>query len=318
MATLLEGKEIMEDNQLPEVPDKVMEALENSSGGKIQILASDIVPEGTFLATKELSDAFKNVKTKAKELGTEEQPKKVEPLANGFMFQAGKTQAGDEPFYLEVHLVGEDQYAVSGNKNGMLTRDDIKALRKSLKSVMNQEKEQYLPKEEEKPAAKTHPGAAANWDPNDAYPDLDEDEEMDFDDYNGDAPNPTQYMIAEDVLIPGTDVTLKKGTLIPSAAQEDDIPFEPVDSATFDKSEWSVDYTKHGTDPNLGPIPIGSVIESTATGAVYQITDIKKYNSPLADMTYDCYWVNPLTPGFHLKPFHLSKNASVKVLKKTK
>lgn len=73
----------------------------------------------------------------------EEKEIKQEELINGFMVQAGKAQVGTDPFWLEVHLVDKDQYYISGNKNGVMTRAEIKSLRKNLKKVMNSEVYEY-------------------------------------------------------------------------------------------------------------------------------------------------------------------------------
>ena len=112
--------------------------IEKQPDGIIKIVMGDIVVPNTFIPSTEMSDKI----DEAVQKGVENAPK-IEALSKGFMFQAGTTMAGDEPFYIELHLIGEDQYAVSANKNGVLTRNDIKALRKSLKTVMNQEKETY-------------------------------------------------------------------------------------------------------------------------------------------------------------------------------
>jgi hypothetical protein len=112
--------------------------LQKQPDGTIKIVMGEIVMPNTFIPSTQMNETM----DKATQKGVEDAPK-VEALSKGFMFQAGTTMAGDEPFYIEVHLIGEDQYAVSANKNGVLTRNDIKALRKNLKAVMNQEKDTY-------------------------------------------------------------------------------------------------------------------------------------------------------------------------------
>lgn len=102
----------------------------------------DSFTDSEWLGSSELLEGIKSAKPDVAE--GEETPK-LQTLAKGFMFTANKPMAGQHPFYLEGHLIGEDQYAVSANKNGVLTRADIKALRKALKALMNKEKEDFNP-----------------------------------------------------------------------------------------------------------------------------------------------------------------------------
>lgn len=78
---------------------------------------------------------------------------KVKEMQDGFQLQAGKAQVGENPFWIDVQLVGLDQYLISGNSNGVMTREEIKKLRKELKKVMNMEKHQHpeeFPEDKEK------------------------------------------------------------------------------------------------------------------------------------------------------------------------
>jgi hypothetical protein len=124
--------------------DKVIEDKIKEEDGKI-MFPLDLFTAGEPKNSSEFLELIDAAKAEITDntLGEDEQQPKLQSLAKGFMFQAGKAMAGNEPFYTEVHLIGENQYAVSGNKNGVLTRSDIKALRKSLKALMNQEKEEY-------------------------------------------------------------------------------------------------------------------------------------------------------------------------------
>src|SRR6476469_1815552 len=124
---------------------QIEEAVEEQiveDNGKIKF-PLDLFTAGSEFETSELLTAIKAAKPEVEDENAE-QPK-LQTLAKGFMFQAGKAMSGPEPFYLEAHLIGENQYALSANKNGVLTRNDIKALRKSLKAMMNQENEEYNP-----------------------------------------------------------------------------------------------------------------------------------------------------------------------------
>lgn len=114
--------------------------VEVAENGKIKF-PLDLFTSGEWFTSDELITTIADAQPDPTE-GEEEVPK-LQALAKGFMFQAGKAMAGQEPFYLETHLIGENQYAVSGNKNGVMTRADVKALRKALKSLLNQEKEDY-------------------------------------------------------------------------------------------------------------------------------------------------------------------------------
>ena len=113
--------------------------VEKTPDGKIKIQLSEIVALDTFIPSTEMNAVIDEVKENTK-AATEQ---KVETLSQGFMFQAGQPMAGDEPFFITVNLIGQDQYSVSSGKNGLLSREDIKALRKNLKAVMNAEKEQF-------------------------------------------------------------------------------------------------------------------------------------------------------------------------------
>lgn len=118
---------------------------------KIQLSEVPSFAEG-FVLSSDANESMDTLTAKS----VEDAPK-VEALSQGFMFQAGQAMAGQEPFYLTVNLVGQDQYAVSGNKNGMLSREDIKALRKQLKAVMNEEKDQFNVGKKKNPAAEIGP-----------------------------------------------------------------------------------------------------------------------------------------------------------------
>ena len=119
--------------------DEVEVDVPKTPEGKIKIQLNEVpsFAEG-FVSSGDANTSIDILTAK----GVENAPK-MEALSQGFMFQAGQAMAGEEPFYLTVNLIGQDQYAVSGNKNGLLGREDIKALRKQLKAVMNEEKEQF-------------------------------------------------------------------------------------------------------------------------------------------------------------------------------
>lgn len=155
MATSLEAK-IAQAEKANAILDKMEETGEDEvkqPEGKIKIQLSE-VPSFTegFVLSSEANESLDTLTAK----GVEDAPK-VEALSQGFMFQAGQPMAGQEPFYLTVSLIGKDQYAVSGNKNGLLSRNDIKALRKQLKTVMNEEKEQFNVGKKKNPAAEIAP-----------------------------------------------------------------------------------------------------------------------------------------------------------------
>ena len=62
-------------------------------------------------------------------------PAQIQQLKKGFIFSAGKSVVGEDPFYIEVHQIGEDEFSVSANKNGILSKDDLKSLRKCIKQT---------------------------------------------------------------------------------------------------------------------------------------------------------------------------------------
>lgn len=127
-----------------ETLDKMVEEQVVEENGKIKF-PLDLFTAGEYMDSDEFLTAVKGAKEEIKPEDEEAETPKLQTLAKGFMFQAAKSMAGAEPFYTEVHLIGENQYAISANKNGVLTRNDIKALRKSLKALMNQEKEEFSP-----------------------------------------------------------------------------------------------------------------------------------------------------------------------------
>lgn len=133
-------------NSLDMVPDtmieKIIEDKVKEEDGKIKF-PLDLYTTGEWMGSTELLESIEAAGSELDVVDSEAEKPKLQSLAKGFMFQAGKAMSGQEPFYTEVHLIGENQYAVSANKNGVLTRSDIKALRKSLKALMNQEKEEY-------------------------------------------------------------------------------------------------------------------------------------------------------------------------------
>ena len=159
MATSLEAK-IAQAEKANAILDKMdetgMDEVEvdtpKTPDGTIKIQLSDVIALDTFVPSSEMNKTMDEATSK----GVEDAPK-IEALSQGFMFQAGQAMAGQEPFYLTVNLVGQDQYAVSGNKNGLLSREDIKALRKQLKAVMNEEKEQFNVGKKKNPAAEIGP-----------------------------------------------------------------------------------------------------------------------------------------------------------------
>lgn len=131
-------------NSLDMLPDSAIDyMIEQQEKGKddgVIKFPLNVFTDGEWLGSTEILDALKNAKPEADE---EEKAPKLQTLATGFMFTADKAVAGNHPFYLEAHLIGENQYAFSANKNGVLTRADVKALRKALKSLLNQEKEEF-------------------------------------------------------------------------------------------------------------------------------------------------------------------------------
>ena len=165
MATSLEAK-IAQAEKANAILDKMEETGEDEvkqPEGKIKIQLSEVISLDTFVPSSEMNETMDQATNKS----VEDAPK-IEALSQGFMFVAGQPMAGNDPFYLTVNLIGKDQYAVSGNKNGVLTREDIKALRKQLKTVMNEEKEQFnVGKKKNKPTEEYDDGMNDSYDPGD-------------------------------------------------------------------------------------------------------------------------------------------------------
>lgn len=142
---------------LPEIHDSLMETLgaidaEMKAGQTLKIIDALDDADGPgdpdlLKAVGELKDiSFQPTADKVgfnPDAPLEEEEPKVKKMIDGFTIQASKSQVGENPFWVDVQLVGVDQYLISGNSNGVMTRDEIKSLRKQLKQIMNMEKSTY-------------------------------------------------------------------------------------------------------------------------------------------------------------------------------
>lgn len=68
----------------------------------------------------------------------------IDAYASGFMFQANQAiPEGTEPFFMDFQLIDVDQYVITGGRSGVLTREEVKTLRRNLKKVLKKEKMDY-------------------------------------------------------------------------------------------------------------------------------------------------------------------------------
>lgn len=87
------------------------------------------------------------ISKKKKDAVDEDKPKtktfKADTMINGFMLQSNPLAEGSEPFYMEAYLLGKDEFYIAGGMSGTLNLEEMKALRKKIKFLLNQMKESY-------------------------------------------------------------------------------------------------------------------------------------------------------------------------------
>lgn len=102
----------------------------------------DIGPASLTEAVDPTEEMVESAYADAEE-GQEAEEVKAAKMQKSFTFQSVAPGVGDQAFFIDVNLLGENSYSIVSGGNGIFDREGIKVLRKQLKYVLNQEKNEY-------------------------------------------------------------------------------------------------------------------------------------------------------------------------------